>query len=117
MQQHAVKFANTFPYKIIDKTQLQIFLDSLNYVSHFYKDCAKDRNILNERLKKEPVPWTYEHTRAVQKIKASVKTLPILYVADDNLPKIVETNAENEGWGVVLKQVRIKGNKKKNEEI
>ena len=84
---------------------------------HFYQDCAKDRNILNERLKKEPVPWTHEHTRVVQKVKARVKTLPILYVADDILPKIVETNVSNEGWGVVLKQVRAKENKRKVEEI
>ena len=53
----------------------------------------------------------------MQKIKARVKTLPILYVADDDLPKIVETDASNEGWGVVLRQVRIKENKKKSEEI
>ena len=72
---------------------------------------------MNEILKKEPIPWTHEHTRAVQKIKARVKNLPILYVADDNLPKIVETDASNEGWGAVLKQVRIKENKKKSEEI
>ena len=71
---------------------------------------------MNGRLKKEPVLWTHEHTRAVQKIKARVKTLPILYVADDDLPKIVETDASNEGWGAVLKQVRIKENKKKSEE-
>ena len=104
MQQHEIKFADNFPDKILEKTELQIFLGILNYVSHFYKDYAKDRKILNERLNKEPVPWTHEHTRAVQKIKARVKTLPILYVADDNLPKIVETDASNEGWGAVLKQ-------------
>ena len=56
LQQHAVEFADKFPDKILDKTQLQRFLGSLNYVSHFYKDCAKDRKILNERVKKEPVP-------------------------------------------------------------
>jgi len=117
LQQHAVEFADKFLDKILDKTHLQRFLGSLNYVSYFYKDCAKDRKILNERLKKEPVPWTHEHTRVVQKIKARVKTLPILYVVDDDLPKIVETNASNEGWGAVLKQVRIKENKKKLEEI
>jgi len=56
LQQHAVEFADKFLDKILDKTQLQRFLGSLNYVSYFYKDCAKDRKILNERLKKEPVP-------------------------------------------------------------
>jgi hypothetical protein len=80
LQQHAVEFADKFPNKITDKTQLQIFLGSLNYVNHFYKDCAKDKNILNDRLKKDPSPWTYEHTKEVQNIKKKVKTLPILYV-------------------------------------
>ena len=117
LQQHAVKFADKFLDKILHKTQLQIFLGSVNYVRHFYQDCAKDLNILNERLKKEPVPWTHEHTKAVQKIKARVKNLPILYVGDDNLLKIVETNASNEGWGAFLKQVRVKENKRKIEEI
>jgi hypothetical protein len=58
LQPHAVEFASKFPDKILDKTQLQRFLGSLNYVSHFYKDCAKDRRLLNQRLQKEPMPWT-----------------------------------------------------------
>jgi len=44
----------------------------------------------------------------VHKIKAKVKTLHILYIADDDLPKIVETDASNYGWGAVLKQLRQK---------
>ena len=38
LQTHAVEFAEKFPDKITDKTQLQRFLGSLNYVSHFYKE-------------------------------------------------------------------------------
>lgn len=117
LQQQAVEFANKFPYKILGKTQLQRCLGILKYVIHLYKDCAKDCKVLNERLKKEQYPWSHKHTKAVQKIKARVKNLPILYVADDDLPKIVETNASNIGWGTVLKQVRIKENKRKVEEI
>jgi hypothetical protein len=52
------EFASKFPDKILDKTQLQRFLGSLNYVSHFIKDCAKDRRLLNQRLQKDPMPWT-----------------------------------------------------------
>jgi hypothetical protein len=80
-------------------------LGSLNYVSHFYKDCAKIESLLNERLKKEPSPWTEAHTQAVRNIKAKGQTLPILHVSDDNLLKIVETDASNLGWGAVLKQI------------
>lgn len=36
-------------------------------------------------------------------IKAKVKSLPILYVVDDNAFKIVKTDARNIGWGGILK--------------
>jgi hypothetical protein len=51
-----------FLTRLLDKTQLQRFLGSLNYVSHFYKNCAKDRKLLNERLKKDPMPLGLKHT-------------------------------------------------------
>lgn len=86
------------------KTQLQRFLGFLNYVSNFYQDCASDRKILNKRLGKNPPDWSNIHTKAVQKIKAKVKSLPILYVADDQAFNIVESDASNVGWGGVLKQ-------------
>ena len=101
----------------MDKLQLQRFLGSLNYISHFYKDCAQDRKLLNDRLKKEANPWTDAHTQAVKKIKAKEKTLPLLHISDDDLYKIVETDASNIGWGAVLKQIRHQGNKKKEEII
>jgi hypothetical protein len=109
LQYHAVEFAEKFPDKILDKTQLQRFLGSLNYVSHFYKNCASDRRLLNQRLKKEAGPWTDAHTEAVRKIKAKVKQLPILHVANDNYDKIVESDASNLGWGAVLKQKNPQG--------
>jgi len=51
LQTHAVEFAEKFLHKITDKTQLSCFLGSLNYVSHFHKDCAKDKKTLNDKLK------------------------------------------------------------------
>lgn len=114
LQPHVIEFGSKFPDKILDKTQLQRFLGSLNYVSHFYKDCAQDRRLLNNRLNKELGPWIDEHTRAVQKIKSKVRHLPILHVANDNFLKIVESDASNLGWGAVLKQ---KNNKDEEEVI
>jgi hypothetical protein len=78
-------------------------LGNLNYISHFYKGCAQDKKILNNRLKKNPSPWIEAHSQAVKSIKAKAKKLPILYISDDDLPKIVETDASNIGWGAVLK--------------
>ena len=104
LQKHALEFTDKFPDVITDKNQLQRFLGCLNYVSNFYQDCASDKGILNKRLKKNPPEWTDFHTKAVQNIKAKVKSLPILYVVDDLAHKIVESNASNIGWGGVLKQ-------------
>jgi hypothetical protein len=106
LQHHDVEFADKFPDKILDKLQLQRFLGILKYISHFYKDFAQDRKLLNDRLKKEVRPWTDAHTQAVKKIKAKEKTLSLLHISKDELYKIVETDASNIGWGVVLKQVR-----------
>jgi len=97
LQTHVVEFVDKFPDRITDKVQLQRFLGSLNYISHFYKACAQDRKLLNDRLKKDPTPWTEAHSQAVQNIKAKAKTLPLLYISDDDLPKIVETDASNIG--------------------
>jgi hypothetical protein len=106
LQHHAVEFADKFSDKILDKLQLQRFLGSLNYINHFYKDCAQDIKLLNYRLKKEASPWIEAHTQAIKKIKEKTKTFPLLHISDDDLYKIVETDASNLGWGVVLKQAR-----------
>jgi len=104
LQKRALEFSEKFTDIIIDKTQLQRFLGCLNYVSNLYQDCAKDRSVLNQRLKKNPLPWTEAHTKGVQRIKGKVKTLPILYVAVDNDFKIVKSDASNISWGGILKQ-------------
>lgn len=105
LQKHAIEFADKFPDVLKDKTQLQRFLGCLNYVSSFYQDCASDRKVLNKRTGKNPPPWTDAHTKAVQEIKAKVKSLPILYIADDEAFKIVESDASDIGWGGILKQM------------
>ena len=104
LQKHALEFIDKFPDVITDKNQVQRFLGCLNYVRNFYQDCTSDRKILNKRLKKNPFEWTKVHTKAVKDIKAKIKSLPILYVADDLAYKIVESDACNIGWGGILKQ-------------
>jgi hypothetical protein len=59
---------------------------------------------LNNRLQKDPSPWTEAHTQAVRNIKAKVRHMPILHVANEQYLKIVESDASNIGWGAVLKQ-------------
>ncbi|XP_059284734.1 uncharacterized protein LOC132038027 [Lycium ferocissimum] len=101
----SIEFASKFPDNITNKTQLQRFLGSLNYISPFYKDLAKDTSILYDRLKKNPKPWTDAHTQAVQKIKRKVNNLPCLTLANPNWQKIIETDASDIGYGGILKQL------------
>jgi hypothetical protein len=99
-----IQFADKFPNVIIDKTQLQRFLDSLNYIADFYKDLRKYCKPLFDRLQNNHPPWTNVHTSIVRQIKVHVKTLPCLGIPSDNAFKIVETNASEIGFGGILKQ-------------
>jgi hypothetical protein len=52
----------------------------------------------------------------VRKIKSKFRNFPILHVASDELFKIVESDASDQGWGEVFKQVKS-GRSKPHEEI
>lgn len=110
----SIEFASKFPDEIIDKTQLQRFLGSLNYIGEFYKDLRKQCKPLFERLQSNPPPWTSIHTSIVQDIKKYVKTLPCLGIANPSAFKIVETDASEVGFGGILKQ---KSDSSSHEEI
>ena len=62
----AIQFADKFPDIIIDKTQLQRLLGSLNYVADFYKDMRKQCKSLFDWLKSNPPPWFDVHTSLVK---------------------------------------------------
>ena len=100
----AIQFVDKFPNVIIDKTQLQRFLGSLNYIAGFYKDLRKQCKPLFDHLQNNPSPWTDTHTFLVEQIKSHVKTLPCLGIPTVNAFKIVETDASDIGFGGVLKQ-------------
>ena len=99
-----IQFADKFSDVITDKTQLQRFLGSLNYVADFYKNMRKKCKPLFERLKSNPPPWSDIHTSLVQQIKSHVKTLPCLGIPTVGAFKIVETNAPDIGHVGILKQ-------------
>ena len=89
---------------ITDRTQLQRFLGSLNYVADFYKDVRKQCKPLFDRLKSNPPPWFDVHTSLVKQVKSHVKTLPCLGIPTVDAFKIVETNASDIDYGGILKQ-------------
>ncbi|KAG5620268.1 hypothetical protein H5410_005486 [Solanum commersonii] len=76
--QRSIDFASKFPDVITDRTQLQKFLESLNYISPFYKKLSRDVAPLYDRLKR------------------IIKLLGLI---------IVETDAFNIGFGGILKQI------------
>ncbi|KAK2976061.1 hypothetical protein RJ640_024789 [Escallonia rubra] len=100
----SVEFASKFPDEIREKTQLQRFLGSLNYIADFYQDLYKDTKVLYQRLQKNPQPWTIVHTQAIRRIKLRAKTLPCLCLPLPEAFKIVETDASDIGYGGILKQ-------------
>ena len=100
----AIEFANKFSDEIKDKQQLQRFLGSLNYVADFYQALRPLCEPLFKRLKKNPPPWTEEHTNIIKQIKAHVKKLPCLGLPSPDAFKIVETDASDLGYGGILKQ-------------
>ena len=100
----AIWFVDIFPNVITDKTQLQRFLGSLNYVADFYKDLRKNCKPLFDCLQSNPPPWNNIHTSLIKKIKSHVKTLPCLGIPTANAFKIVETDASDIGYRGILKQ-------------
>ncbi|XP_050106092.1 uncharacterized protein LOC126585669 isoform X2 [Malus sylvestris] len=93
-----------FPDQITEKSQLQRFLGSLNYVSEFYPHMRQQCKPLFDRLKENPPAWSTIHTSIVKQIKNHVKTLPCLGIPTPNSFKIVETDASDVGYGGILKQ-------------
>ena len=100
----AIQIADKFLDVITDKTQLQRFLGSLNYVADFYKYMRKRCKPLFDQLKTNPPPWSDVYTSLVKQIKSHVKTLPCLGIPTVDAFKIVETDASNIGYGGILKQ-------------
>jgi len=101
MQEHVLKALSEFLDMILYKTQLQRFLESLNYIIKFYENHAKDVKCLQRRLKKE-VPWNENMTKAVQIIKQKIQNLPKLHLPYMDYPFILETDASYEVWENIL---------------
>jgi len=97
IMQHSLDFIDKFPDRITDKTQLQRFLGSLNYISKFVRHCAQDRVLLNKRLQKDPIPWTEDLTEAVRRIKGKIRNISPLSTINEEWPKTIITDASDIG--------------------
>jgi len=74
--QRALIFAEKFPNEIKDRKQLQRFLGCLNYVADFFPNLRQTCAPLYNRLRKNPKPWSAQHTQIIQEVKQHVKSLP-----------------------------------------
>lgn len=100
----SLEFADKFPNEIKDKTQLQMFLGCLNYVSDFIPHLQVIYAFLYKRLRKNPLPWSDEMTKVIQTLKKGIKCLPCLGIPYPNAFLIIETNASDVGYRGILKQ-------------
>ena len=104
--ERSLSFTNKFPDEITDKTQLQRFLKSLNYVLDYYPNISRLAKPWHDRLKTNLIQWFDLHTSIVRQIKQQVQTIPLLHFANPLAPKIVETDTSDFGYGRILKQVQ-----------
>ena len=102
--QRALIFAEKFPDEIKDRKQLQRFLGCLNYVSDFFSNLRQICAPLYNRLRKNPKPWSVQHTQIIQQVKQRVQSLPCLGIPHPDAFMIVETDASDIGYGGILKQ-------------
>jgi len=100
--QRALAFADKFPDEIKDRKQLQRFLGCLNYVADFFPKLRQTCALLYNRLRKNPKPWSAQHTQIVQQVKQHVKSLPCLGIPHPDAFMIVETDASDIGYGGIL---------------
>ena len=104
--ERSLSFTNKFSDKITNKTQLQRFLESLNYVLDYYPNISCLAKPLHDSLKTNPIQWSDLHTSIVKQIKQQVQTISLLYLANSLAPKIVETYTSDLGYGGILKTVQ-----------
>ena len=101
--QRSIEFSSKFSDEIKDKTQLQRFLGSLNYVLDFYPNLRTIIKPLFAGLRQNPKSWTQEHTNIVKLVKEQVKSLHCLGILNLSAFPIIETNTSNIGYGGILK--------------
>jgi len=102
--QRALIFADKFPDEIKDRKKLQRFLGCLNYVADFFPHLRQICAPLYNRLRKNPKPWSAQHTQIIQQVKQHVKSLPCLGIPHPDAFMIVETDASNIDYEGILKQ-------------
>ena len=97
-------------------TGIRRFLGTTGYFRWFIKNFAKIAKPLNDllgcensKLKAQPVTFTEPARQAFASLKFKCMSAPVLAFADFERPFLLETDASNEGLGVVLSQKQDDG--------
>ncbi|GFW82485.1 retrovirus-related Pol polyprotein from transposon 297 [Trichonephila clavipes] len=94
------------------KTQVRYFLGLVGYYSQYipnYSTIASPlTDALKGKIKKEKISWDEKCEKAFEELKAKLVSQPILFAPDFATDFILQTNACEEGAGIVFSQ-RIKG--------
>ncbi|KAG8189870.1 hypothetical protein JTE90_023377 [Oedothorax gibbosus] len=75
------------------------------YIPMFSSIAAPLTDSLKGKARKGPITWTKECEEAFDKLKNCLCNYPVLYSPDYQKPFIVETDASDQGMGVVLSQL------------
>lgn len=81
--------------------QLQQYLGIVNYIRIFIPKIAQYIGVLTPLLRKQPPPWTQEHTTAIQKLKTICQDPPPLTIPTTG-KRILQTDASDHCWSVIL---------------
>ncbi|GBN95052.1 Retrovirus-related Pol polyprotein from transposon 17.6 [Araneus ventricosus] len=102
-----VKAVQNFPIPTT-KTEIRAFLGLAGYyrqyIPMFSVITAPLTDLLKGRNKKGKIEWNEECTKAIELLKDKLTSKPILHAPDFTKPFILQTDASDLGYGVVLAQ-------------
>ncbi|KAA0058439.1 Enzymatic polyprotein [Cucumis melo var. makuwa] len=86
---------------VVSKPKIKLFQTRVRFLGY-----EINQGIIKpiQRLKKNPKPWTDEHTRAVQSIKSLAKSVTCLSLVDEQAKLIIDIDASDIGYGGILIQ-------------
>ena len=88
-----------------DRQQLQSFLGSVNYLSHFIAGLSDLRKPLQNLVGTDtPFTWTETHTQAFNRLKGKISNDCLIHFYDTKKPVFIECDSSGVGIGAVLLQ-------------